>query len=158
VQQIRDELDRLAQAHIVGQAGPQAERAHAVEPAQAARLVRPQGGLKRRRGGQLGAGAFSQAFEQLGETAGGRDGRGQRTGLDFAGKCGLHGFAQLQLRRARGQASLDLAELARIDGDPSAAVAHERSLLLGERGELLQRQCVVTDRGLPIDREQLVER
>ena len=48
-----DDLNGLAQAHVVGQAGAQAELRQEVQPAQAAVLVGPQLGAQPRRAGDL---------------------------------------------------------------------------------------------------------
>ncbi len=49
VQVQRDERDRLAEAHVVGEAAAEAERGHPGQPAQAAQLVVAQGRLQARR-------------------------------------------------------------------------------------------------------------
>ena len=78
-----DQGDRLAQAHVVGQAGAEAERGEVGEPGQAVALVVAQVGVQpgRRLDGVAGGGG--QQLLAHPEQAGADDDRGVGVGLDL---------------------------------------------------------------------------
>jgi len=66
-----DDLDRLAQSHVVGQARPDPELGHPPEPGHLALLVVPQAGCQTHRWGQgchrLAAAQLSETLDQTGQ-------------------------------------------------------------------------------------------
>ena len=159
MQQEGEELDRLAEAHVVGETRAEAERAHGrrARPARAPgtgaaspRNASGRGGAPRRR---RAAARRSSASAPAADTAT-RQYRRARLARER------------RLRRA-SRAVISPAPLAsRVWMSASsrgstathcAAKAHERRLLPGERGELARRERLVAERGLPVEREQLVE-
>ncbi len=147
-----DEGDRLAEAHVVGQAAAQAQRGHEVEPGQAPELVVPEGGVQAR-GRLCGLDACRQAVAE----------GGQRADRD-----GLHGLA-VDLRRAgegdgQGvdrveQAQFALAGLAdegRVDQHPLVPQPYDRAVGLGQGVHLGLGERVAAEGQLPAELEEFL--
>ena len=66
-QQQRQDLDRLAEPHVVGEAGAEAEAGQQVQPAQAGLLIGPQRAVQGRARIDGGAVRSAQGFERLRE-------------------------------------------------------------------------------------------
>jgi len=161
VDEQREKLGRLAQSHVVGQAGPETELAQEAEPGEPTFLIGPEfagESIGRRRGLEssiLGTG------EQVAEPAVGRhldDWQVSRTGLESQRRSeDLSGGQDV----ARGAALPD-----RVDGGrklpvvqlhPLAAHTHERLLQPSQLAEFGHAQGVVSQYGLPPDVAQSVE-
>ena len=89
-QQQRQDLDRLAQTHVVGQAGAKPEPAQQVEPFDARLLVRAQAPLQGRPRINAGTVGVAQRLQRLSQPRSGRDVRpvGNRGGLVVPGGVG----------------------------------------------------------------------
>ncbi len=151
----RDEGDGLAQAHVVGEAGPEAERGHPGQPAQAAQLVVAQAGPEPGRGsdplvfprvaGEPCAQAFHRAgglhgdplavdLRGSGEYGGQRVRGGDRTVLERAGPAGLGGVDQHPLVAQPHQGAVRLGEAVQLGGGEVAPVAEGVAPAEGEQG------------------------
>ena len=153
----RDQRDRLAETHVVGQARAEAERGQLVEPGQALALVVAQAGGKP--GGHLDRRPVDRGQELVADL--------QQRGADdhLAGV----GVGALDLRHAgergrdrlggRGRADQSLARLARqrrVDDRPLAAQPQHRRRRRGQLVHLLVGERVAVEGELPVEREQRV--
>ncbi len=154
-------LDRLAQAHVVGQAGAQAPSSEEGQPGIAAELVGPQGAVEAvGRVEQLEARGAFELVEQVVEPARCLDAReGERAGRLRLAERHPHGLARRDRRlgllfpeRQRG------ADLLGADLDPLAADLDQGRLELRQGPELLERERLVAEGDLPVELEDLVER
>ncbi len=151
-----DDLDRLAQTHVVGQAAAEPEFAHPGQPRHAAQLVGAQGGdqigrrFQRRRGGGGGGDALREFGQRpLGDdrhlrpvdVGGAGEDRAQR--LDGSHMC---------TRRAAHP-----FEQGRVDRHPPATQPHQRTLHFGERAHLFFGEQKPTQRELPAEPQQRVK-
>ncbi|CAO0826117.1 hypothetical protein SMICM17S_09176 [Streptomyces microflavus] len=154
VQMQGDEGDCFTQAHVVGEAGAEAERGHGVQPVQTAQLIVAQcrgqrlGLADRLLGGGLRIG---QALSQLLQPAGRRDLHPAPVHLGGAGQ-----------RRAQRVHGRDLAvlglpgppRLLRVDEDPLVAQPNDRPARLREPLQLLAAQLLVAQGEPPVEREE----
>jgi hypothetical protein len=144
-QQQRQHLDRLAQTHVVGQAGAEAQAGQQMQPLQAGALVRPQRAAQRRAGIDAGTLRRAQAAQRLRQPRP-RGDRGPLGGGSFprrilgnpgAGEQAHRlGEAQPVLRRQRlGVAELGqrLFEPFAVELDPAAA-QQRQAVGAGEQG------------------------
>jgi hypothetical protein len=154
----RQELHRLAEAHVVGEARAETERAHRREPGETAPLIRAQRRSERARHGDRCGGALAQRGDRSAERPDGRDLDHERALTRLARERGSQRLVHADTRRALGDARADLCQLGRIDRDPLAAIANERRLLGGEGGELGGAQHLVAEHSLPVHVDERVER
>ena len=118
----RDELDGLAETHVVGEAAAEAELAHLGEPREAAALVGPQRGVEPGRLRELpGAVEVTQPLREPGQRAVDLDGdvsavEGHRAGQRAGQRVG---------RAHSPSAAAEALQQRRIGDHPSAAQAHE---------------------------------
>ena len=135
----REQLDGLAQAHVVGQAGAQPERGEERQPGDAALLVGPQ--LRGERGGRLDRGQrpVRGAGEQVAEPAGRVD-AGQRQG-QVVGRAARGEREHVGGRRRPAVAAAEELEAAAqrglVHAHPGPAQPHQRGLRGDEGGDLL---------------------
>ena len=88
--QEREQLDGLAEAHVVGETSAEPELRKRHQPVEPARLVRPQGCAKAARRRQRIRATPAQAVQHLGERAHRGHGDGERSVLHLAGERVLH--------------------------------------------------------------------
>ncbi len=153
------QLDGLAEAHVVGQATAQPQRGQERQPRQATSLVRAQRGgeavrwikrlerLRCRPAEQVAQPAVrvhrgdrQRSVEVVGVAGGQRE--------DLCGGLPTVGFAGQELQPA--------TQLFRVDRHPLTAEPNQRSLGLGERGDLVLGQGLVVDGELPAELDELV--
>jgi hypothetical protein len=156
-QQQRDHLDRLAEAHVVGEATTEAEPREQPQPGDAVALVGPQGAVQGR--ARVGLGAAARAL-QLGQHAReprARRGHGPRGRGDVlrqrpARQTGeqAHAVGEGDLAAARG--GLDALPVAqrlgvarRVELDPAAAQVMEPRGAAHERAPLVRAELVVAE-------------
>ena len=134
-----EQLDGLAQAHVVGQAGAQPERGEERQPGDAALLVGPQ--LRGERGGRLDRGQrpVRGAGEQVAEPPGRVD-AGQRQG-QVVGRAARGEREHVGGRRRPAVAPAEELEAAAqrglVHAHPGPAQPHQRGLRGDEGGDLL---------------------
>ena len=147
-----DQGDRLAQPHVVGQAGTEAERGDPLEPREALALVVAQGGGEavRRREGRSRGGVEQLLADR--QQAGTEDhlGRGV-VDVDDTGERRGHGLRRLD--RA-DQAVTSPARDGRVDDRPAPAQPQHRRGSPGQRIHLGVGERVSAQRHLPVEREQ----
>jgi len=152
------QLHRLAQPHVVGQARPEPQRGQERQPRQPPLLVGTQDGLEMIRHRHRTQRLRNGSAEQLSQPAVGRDaGEGQRRAEvvrmaggqpQDLGRGGLPGpFTGQELQAA--------LELIGVDRYPLAPEPDEGGLGRGERGDLLLGQGVIADGELPAEVHEL---
>ncbi len=161
VEQEGEELDGLAEPHVVGEAGAEAEVGHLDEPAEAALLVGAERAVEvQRHRGAARAGALAQPGDDAGEVPLRHDVDGESRLRPPRRRA--EGRGQRLVRRERAAPSCEeppgLCELRGIDRHPLAAEAHERCLERGEREEVARRECLARERRLPTEGRHRVER
>ena len=161
VEQVGDQLDGLAEAHVVGEQRPKSELAHAHEPAQARLLVRTQEAVEPgRRLHRPAQGRVAQLRCQAGQIAVGLDHahddaahvrRSRQRGAER--RHGRHPRAVQRRRRQRAGARERLG----VERPPLAAEAHERLRRGGQGAQLLDADLVAAERGLEVVADDAVE-
>jgi hypothetical protein len=135
VQVERDDLDRLPEAHVVGQAAAESRRAHARQPGDAATLV----GAERRdeAGNRIGyfglGGERGDPVGQPGECALGRD--LDPLAVDLGG-TGQHSAECLDRGHARPRRPAKPRQQERIQGHPATTDPHQRPFCLRQLRDL----------------------
>ncbi len=147
----RQDLNGLAQAHVVGEHATETDPVEERQPGQPALLVRPQGsdeagGRRHALHPLVGSGRQQLRHPALALDADHR----QPSGLlvEGDGEPQHLGEGQRRLRRRREQLQPAL-QPARIQLDPAPAHPHERLLQLGEPRELLGVQALLAEGDLP---------
>ncbi len=147
-----DQGHRLAEPHVVGQAGTQAQGRDPLEPGEALPLVvaqrRRQAGRRRERRGGRGVEQLLADLEQAG--ADHHLGRGV-VDVDDTGQRRGHGLSRLH---GPDQPVAGLAGDRRVDDRPAAAQPEHRRGRRGERRHLRLGQRVTAQRQLPVEGEQ----
>ncbi len=146
-EQQREHLQRLAQAHVVGNHAAQAQPRVAPEPGVAALLVRPQRGLQARGRRQLDR--LPQRLDQMQR----RGVQADRRALVLAGQRGAQQVGAAQ----RGRAGQPLAQGLDLGGVEHHILAAEGDDALGlaeQALELRGRQQGVADRDPPVEAQQ----
>src|SRR5581483_9813484 len=160
MQEQRDELDRLPEAHIVGQTGPEPARAQLREPAEANFLVPPQPSDEAGRlGGRLAIPRLADTVDERGEAALSRY-------LDCRAFCGgvrrksqLHRvdeihLALLSLSREQRQCRGDLI---RAQLHPATTYLDQWLLQGCERLKLVAGERLLAQRDLPVVGDQRIK-
>ncbi len=155
----REQLHGLAQTHVVGQAAAQSERGQEGQPGQPALLVRAQRRAEPvRRFERLQRLRRGTAEQVAQPTVGAHRGQLERD-VDVVRVAGRQ-RQDLGGSLAPGRFTLEerkaTPQLLRIHRHPLAAQPDQRSLGLGERGDLLLGERVVADRKVPAELHQLV--
>ena len=161
-----DELGGLAQAHVVGQAGAEAEPAEEREPAGAPLLVRPQLAVEAGRVGSGSTVAWQRVVEQRCRASRRRRRRRRRPRLPRRSPSSSRPETGPQQVRRRGlpttcrPGSSNDPELTRVDLHPLAAQPHQRPLRLARprpapRGRRFVRRCAA-EGGLPAEADDRV--
>lgn len=151
-----DQRDRLAQTHVVGEAGTQTEGRHACQPVQAAQLVVAQLG-----GEGLGLADGLHAL-RVGEPFAHRGQPPRRLHVDPL-PADLSGACQCGAERVDRSDLVILlvagaAELCRIDQYPLIAQAHHRTVRLREAVQLRPRQLLIAERKTPVEGQEGIGR
>ena len=154
MEQRGDDLDRLAEAHVVGQAGAEAHVGHVGEPREPARLVGAQladEGLGVERG--LDRVALKERVDEALDVALCDDLDLAGAGDHRAGERGgeRRGAVHVAGRLGAFEEALHLLHRARVDGHPLAAPLHERLLESRDLAELFGREVVFAERDLPAE-------
>ena len=140
-----DELDRLAEAHVVREDAAEAEVGHLVHPREAPALV----GAKRRdetRGlvDLVGFRHTTQAVREVGRGATDLDGDVVAVDEDRAAEGRGEGVGRRDL-----VPTLQLGDDARIDHDPLTAHLHQRATAVGQRSQLVVADDLSVERRTP---------
>ena len=150
----RDHLHGLAEAHVVGQAAAEAQLGQCRHPRHPSPLVGPQ---RRRQPRRLrGIGLLLERGEAVGQRRDRPHDRGRdhlAIDLDRAAESRAEGVAAVHPRPTP-----QLRHQVGVHHHPPTAHAHERSLRLGQHGELLGRQVVAVHRDGPAELEQGLQR
>lgn len=153
VQVQRDQLDRLAQSHVVGEAGAQPELGHLDEPGEARALIRAQYRQQPRR--------RLHRFVHCGRDALGQAGqhRRRRERDLLTVELRLVGERRAQCLRAGQRPFLapELGEQHAVRLDPLAAQADDRPLGLRQHRDLVLGQHLVAHADLPFEVQQVLE-
>jgi hypothetical protein len=156
VQVQRDHLDRLPEAHVVGEAAAEPGVAHAGQPGHPALLVRAQrrhqAGRRvqsRRGGGQPGDPAGEVGQRAL------RDDR-HRLAVDLTGP-GQHGAERLRRAHPCLRRAAQPGQQRRVERHPPAAQPDQRPLRLGQLSDLLGVQQLAAERQLPPELQQRLQ-
>ena len=157
-----EQLNRLAQPHVVGQAGAEADARQERQPGKAALLVGPQLALecgRRRNPLEL---AVAVGAQQAPEPARRIELDRQRVGGGLGIVQTQPGAQQVARRRPPALAPVLQEAQRRIDvvgpqGDPASPSLHERQLQRGQRPQLGERERRVADRDLPLIGAQAVQ-
>ena len=158
----RDEGERLAEAHVVGQHGPEPERGQLGQPRQAVALVAPQLGPQPRRrvdGLALGGGAdpLAHPLQRRADDHLLLDGAGAVARVDLH-DAGERGGQRLGRADRAQQALAGAARDGRVDDDPLAAQPEHRRGRGRELLHLLLRERVAVEGDLPAEGEERVGR
>ncbi len=149
-----DQLDGLAQPHVVGQAAAQAERGELVEPGQAVPLVVAQGGAEGgRRRDRLASGRAEQPLADLQQAGADHDLLLTMVDLDGAGECGRDG---LHRGDRADQPLLGLARDGWVDDRPGTAQLQHRAGRARELAHLVVTEGLAVERDLPLEGEHRV--
>ena len=149
-----DQLDGLAQPHVVGQAAAQAERGELVEPGQAVPLVVAQGGAEGgRRRDRLAGGRAEQPLTDLQQAGADHDLLLTVVDLDGAGECGRDG---LHRGDRADQPLLGLARDGWVDDRPGTAQLQHRAGRARELAHLVVTEGLAVERDLPLEGEHRV--
>ncbi|MNS99907.1 hypothetical protein D3C72_1343220 [compost metagenome] len=146
-------LDGLAQAHVVGEAGAEAELAHGRQPGVASFLVRAQGALEvLGRDGALHPIAGAEVRQELAEAPLGRHRHDGQPGGLAGGVLGQlhgvhHGHLAVALAVEEAKRALDLVG---VELDPLAAQLEQRHLHGHQPLEVLARERLVAQRQAPV--------
>ena len=163
VQEQGQDLDGLAQAHVVGQDAAQAQAGQAVQPGQAAELVGAELALEARGLGDGLVGQDLQVLQGGAEVAGHfhLDGLGDARDVGGAGEGGGQGLAPAHALEAGAAAGLDdlgdLLEGLGVQGHPLALPGHQGVLEAGHLGEVLEVQGVVAQHEGPVRGDRAVQ-
>ena len=152
-----DDLHRLAQAHVVGQAAAEAELAHARQPGQAPQLVGAQFGHQGQGRGQGHQGARrqpAQAFGHIGHRPFGDDVDELAVDLELARQQGAE---RRRRRHPPAAALLGLGDEGGVHGHETAPDAHQAPLGLGQQVDLLGAERLAIDGELVVEVEQPAE-
>ncbi len=152
----REQLDGLAEPHVVGQAGAEPERGQERQPRHAPLLVRPQRRLQARGSGQRFQRALRGAVEQVAQPAVRPHGGDRQRGLDVAAAHGQHVGRGRRVRATAAQEVQAAGQCVGVHRHPLAAHPHQRRLRRHQRGDLLLAQLLVADRDRPAETGQLV--
>ena len=167
-QQQRQHLDRLAQPHVVGEAGAEPEPRQQLQPLHAGPLIRAQRAAQRGIGIDTGAVGRAQPLQRLRQPGAGRHARPVGDG-DIAHRIVDRGAGQHAHRRGEAQPLalrqlLGLAELPdraleplAIDLDPLAAQQHQRVGAGQQRGDLLRAQRLAVQRHVHVEVQHAFE-
>ncbi len=156
----REELDRLAEAHVVREARPEPARQEEAQPRDAAHLVRPENAREPARRGE-GADLLARdvGVEKAREPALARDpvhGGARAVRVEASGEA-----QQLAERRAAAGAPVEdaagLLEVLAVEEHPLAAHLDERHLPRREVLEFGRREERVADGDLPVEVDERVE-
>ena len=155
VQVQRDQGDRLAQPHVVGQAGAEARAGELGEPGEAVALVVAQRRLQAHRSLQRGHhGGVDDAVADLLQRGSGMHLEGATVEVELAGQRRLQG--DHRLHRLGRLATASPAGDDRVDHHPVVAQPDHRRLRSREHGHLVVGQRVVAEGEPPVEGEQRV--
>ena len=154
VQMQGDQLDRLAQPHVVGQAGTQPEAGHRGQPGQSRLLVRPQRRLQPRRDA-IAPPVRSRIRSTSSPSTGGAANSTRSpssSSSPVSAAASASPASSLRVRVAHPRQQL------RVHAHPLAAQADQGPLGLGQRRDLRLRQLLAAQAQLPAELQQALQR
>ena len=155
MQERREELDRLAEAHVVGEAAAEPAREEEAQPGDALLLVgaeRPDERLRRDEAATSCAAA--SAWRSVGEPAVGGDAVDAERLVVVLVEAARHAEEVGEGRPARGllvEEGERAGDALRVEEDPLAADLDERDLAVRELLELVGREELVADGDAPVE-------